>query len=297
MGRPPESKAEARRRRARGATLAELVRSYDVGKSTISRLMGKEITVPQIVIEPPTTSSSPELGFPHTHQLHQNIAKWIEANLNTPEFHTFKQKEIGLTLSDDLGEGLEAFVLLPTLTKEHSVITAFHGVHRAQRSLSQCEYYFRRFPFRGLAISRDEHFQNVCEFYFSIFYIMRCRIKITLNNLMVACPNSKLNVKHFLRQFDKEFDYELRARNRVQHHESFEDTNINRISITGILSDSEEFESSIWQWRHRATYRKFSKEWSQRARHRALRMQVFVEAVALGILTGAAFLRFDGDVP
>src|SRR5271168_4441961 len=42
MGRPPrltpEQKAEARRRRAEGATLAELARSYGVGKSTISRL-------------------------------------------------------------------------------------------------------------------------------------------------------------------------------------------------------------------------------------------------------------------
>jgi DNA invertase Pin-like site-specific DNA recombinase len=42
MGRPPKltpaQQAEARRRRARGATLAELARSYGVGKSTISRL-------------------------------------------------------------------------------------------------------------------------------------------------------------------------------------------------------------------------------------------------------------------
>jgi transposase-like protein len=42
MGRPPKltpaQKAEACRRRAQGATLAELARSYDVGKSTISRL-------------------------------------------------------------------------------------------------------------------------------------------------------------------------------------------------------------------------------------------------------------------
>jgi DNA invertase Pin-like site-specific DNA recombinase len=40
MGRPPKltdaQKAEARRRRAQGATLAELARSYGVGKSTIS---------------------------------------------------------------------------------------------------------------------------------------------------------------------------------------------------------------------------------------------------------------------
>jgi DNA invertase Pin-like site-specific DNA recombinase len=42
MGRPPKptdaQKAEARRRRAQGATLAELARSYDVSQSTISRL-------------------------------------------------------------------------------------------------------------------------------------------------------------------------------------------------------------------------------------------------------------------
>src|SRR6201994_3175167 len=43
MGRPPKltdaQKVEARTRRAEGATLAELARSYGVGKSTISRLI------------------------------------------------------------------------------------------------------------------------------------------------------------------------------------------------------------------------------------------------------------------
>jgi DNA invertase Pin-like site-specific DNA recombinase len=42
MGRPPKlkpaQKAEARRRRAQGATLAELARSCGVEKSTISRI-------------------------------------------------------------------------------------------------------------------------------------------------------------------------------------------------------------------------------------------------------------------
>jgi DNA invertase Pin-like site-specific DNA recombinase len=44
MGRSPKltaaQQAEARRRRAEDATLAELARSYHVGKSTISRLAG-----------------------------------------------------------------------------------------------------------------------------------------------------------------------------------------------------------------------------------------------------------------
>jgi DNA-binding MurR/RpiR family transcriptional regulator len=44
MGRPPKlteaQKAEARRRRAQAATLAELARSYNVNRATISRLGG-----------------------------------------------------------------------------------------------------------------------------------------------------------------------------------------------------------------------------------------------------------------
>ena len=74
---------------------------------------------------------------------------------------------------------------------------------------------------------------------------MRCRIKTTLNNLKVACPNSSLKVKNFLRAFDKEFDYELRARNRVHHHQSFEDIEINRISITGIFLEVKMFTANF----------------------------------------------------
>jgi DNA invertase Pin-like site-specific DNA recombinase len=44
MGRPPsltpQQQKEARRRRAQGETLNELAKSYNVGKSTISRLRG-----------------------------------------------------------------------------------------------------------------------------------------------------------------------------------------------------------------------------------------------------------------
>jgi hypothetical protein len=63
-----------------------------------------------------------------------------------------------------------------------------------------------------------------------------------------------------------------------------------------MLSGSQEIQSNIWRWQHRTAYRKFSKEWSLQARRRALRMQVFVEAVALAILTKAAFVRFEGDL-
>jgi hypothetical protein len=141
-------------------------------------------------------------------------------------------------------------------------------------------------------VSRDEHLQNVCEFYFSIFYIMRCRIKTTLTALRAACPDNRLDVKKFLRAFDKEFDCEIRARNRVQHHASFDDVEINRISITELLSKETNVQRNFWRGQHAFAYRKFSREWGLRARRRAVEMQLFVEVVALGILTEAGFLRF-----
>jgi hypothetical protein len=137
-------------------------------------------------------------------------------------------------------------------------------------------------------VSRDEHLQNVCEFYFSIFYMMRCRIKTTLNNLKLACPNGKLKIGKFLLAFDKQFDYEIRARNRVHHHQAFENVEINRISITGILSE-EHVGGNFWRGQHMFAYRKFSREWGLRARRQASEMQCFVEVIAVVLLTEAGF--------
>lgn len=52
MGRPPaltpQQQAEARQRRAEGATLNELAQSYNVGRSTISRLSSSMSSFPQL---------------------------------------------------------------------------------------------------------------------------------------------------------------------------------------------------------------------------------------------------------
>jgi hypothetical protein len=230
--------------------------------------------------------------FPHTQQLNQNIVKWINSKLNTPEFEEFKRKQFEYTLVGPDTDGLDGFVLPPKAAEEHAVIAGFLGMCRAQRALAQCEHYFRRYPFRGNSISRDEHLQNVCQFYLSIFYMMKCRIKTTLNSLKVACPENRLKIGKFISAFEKQFDYEIRARNRVHHHEAFEDIEINRISITGMLYENQDCQSNFWRGQHMFTYRKFSREWALRARHRAGEMQLFVEVVALGLLTEAEFLRF-----
>lgn len=239
----------------------------------------------------PAITQTTQLKFPHTDELNEGIARWISQNLNTPEFHEFKLKQLGYTLFDEPITNLDDFKFPPEIAKERAVIGAFLELRRSHITLSQCEYYFRRFPFRGLPISRDDHLRNICELYFSTFYIIRSRIKSTLTQLREACPNNTVDIGKFIKAYDKLFRDELRARNRVHHEEAFEDLGISRITISDIISRGDDAEHKIWSWQHRIAYRKFSKEWSIRAHNQASVMQVMIERVAREILSGATFLR------
>lgn len=249
--------------------------------------------MPRIVKQ--SNPSWPEREFPYAAQLRVNIPKWVIANLSAPEFTEFQRKRLEYVLFNHLTDDLPDFTLAPEIAKEHAVITAVFGVFTSHKTLSQCEYYFRRFPFREAVISRDDHLQNICEFYLSCFYVMKNRIKTTLNNLKIACPSCKLRVGNFVKAFEKEFDDELHARNQINHRKPLDDIGITRISITGMLSGNEDPHNKMWRFQHVTAYKRFSKEWSLRARSRALRMQVFIEALSAGILTEAAFLRFPDN--
>jgi hypothetical protein len=65
-------KAEARRRRAEGATLAELARSYDVGNSTISRLTAKRREAPATGLLKSWVTSPPNAQSPESEPLWKN---------------------------------------------------------------------------------------------------------------------------------------------------------------------------------------------------------------------------------
>jgi hypothetical protein len=163
----------------------------------------------------------------------------------------FKHKQLGFILYGlEPASELEDFALPPEIEQQHALIAAYFGLYRAQTTLSQCEYYFRRFPFHGLPVSRDDHLRNVCELYFGSFYTIRSRIKLTLNSLKEVCPNANVDVGGVLRIFDKEFDTELRTRNKINHHGPFEDFGIERISIFGVIGSDKDLISQSWARQH-----------------------------------------------
>lgn len=140
-------------------------------------------------------------------------------------------------------------------------------------------------------MTRDDHARNMCEFYFSCFYIIKNRFKYTLNALKKACPSSRIDVGKTLATFDKSFDQELRARNSVHHREPFEDLKLNRIMLSRVLASGERFKEG-WKEEHLSAYRQFSREWSIRARNRGRDMEKVIDTVAAAILKEASFLQF-----
>lgn len=181
------------------------------------------------------------------------------------------------------------FVFSDEIEKQHAVIIQYLGLQQTIDSLKECEYYFRRYPFRGLPVTRYGHLTNVCEMYFSRFYEFKERMKKYFEAVKVAAPNHGLEIGNFIKLFEKAFDQELRARNGVHHASRFEDIAIDRLFLTEIASLDEK--DLVWTRRHMVAYRKVVNEWAQRVRARGAEIDVFLEAIAKATLSACAFLN------
>lgn len=231
----------------------------------------------------------------HTDQLIRKIGKWT-GRISTPEFRQFKKQQLSYAIADDfdrkhlMKEPPAEFVFSEAVEKQRALVMSFYELLGSSHALAQCEYYFRRFPFRGLPISREHHIRNISELYFTHFYIIKNRVKTVFERFKSPCPGIKGDFGSFIKRYDKEFDQELRARNEVHHHYSFDDLNIDRIMLTGMMSSTDRRKGKGWDREHLRAYRAASKEWSDRVKRRSVVMDKFVDAVAKWILDNASFL-------
>lgn len=179
------------------------------------------------------------------------------------------------------------FLFSREIEKQHSVVYAYLGLQQTVETLKDCEYYFRRYPFRGLPVSHASHITNVCEMYFGRFYEFKERLKKYFKALEAVSPNHNLDVGRFIRQYDKTFDDELRARHGVHHHGRFQDLSIDRVFLVGAIATRR---SSVETEENRRHYRKLTKEWVRRVRRRAKTLDGILEAVSDATLRTCRFL-------
>jgi len=223
------------------------------------------------------------------------IRVWMGNLENEPGWTEWRRKRFARTLYFDDPFPLEdqpleeVFVFSDVFEKQHAVVIQYIGLQQTIYSLKECEYYFRRFPFRGLPVTRYGHLTNVCEMYFSRFYEFKERMKKYFEAVKAAAPNHGLEIGKFIKFFEKTFDQELRARNGVHHDSRFEDIAIDRVFLTESISLNDRDRG--WKREHMVAYRKVVSEWAQRVRVRGSKMDDFLEAIAKATLSTCSFLK------
>jgi hypothetical protein len=99
----------------------------------------------------------------------------------------------------------DEFIFPPEIERQHAVIMGFLHMRQTVNALKEVEYYFRRFPFRGLPVTHDGHFTNVCEMYFARFYEFEERMKRYFAALKVVVALDGRAVGNVIKQYSKEF--------------------------------------------------------------------------------------------
>ena len=212
------------------------------------------------------------------------IRAWMAFVLEKyPGWREMKRQEIGYVFEMRTEESdVEVdFVLPEDIEGQRLLVLGYVRLLVTVELLGECQYYLRRFPFRGLPVTRSRHVTNVCEMYFSRCYQFKELFKNYLGCLKAQVPN--VDIGRTLKQFDKAFGRELKTRNQIHHHGGFSDISIDRLFLqeTAWRGDSpgRDYE-----------YRRAARFWIEEIRLTVGRFEEVLENVAKATLENCPFL-------
>lgn len=191
-----------------------------------------------------------------------------------------------------LGERAPSAQQLETTTTDKRQIHVLKGyVNLAvmRFTIRNCEYYFRRYPFSGLPLTRADHLRNMSEMFFDRVVQFRDRLKATLNAIKASAAPEDIPVSKMLKSFDRMFDPIIRLRNQVHHRDRYDDHLIEQLNLISILSHSEIFAASLPD--EEMLFRRAAKVWSKRVQEHAAAIDVWCDTVAGLILDHCAFAK------
>jgi hypothetical protein len=229
--------------------------------------------------------------YKHQLLLMDAISVHVAPFLEDEERKDRANKSILQTLTRHLGpndEVLPEIVSSEREKKENAVVSAYLALASLGSSFSQCEYYFRRYPFRDLPISHSDHLRNVCEMYFDRVEQFRGRIKILVNSLKDLTEASDERYGALIRSYEKHFRWECRQRNLTHHHRRFEYDAIDQHGLIDLLRQSD---MAPILPKPAKIYRQESQKWVKRVRaHHEVLLQVIDYAASL-VLEKCQFLK------
>jgi hypothetical protein len=234
-----------------------------------------------------------KFGEKHKHQLliMEAISTYVKPFLDDERRKDRANRSILQTLTRHLGptdEALPEILSSEREAKESAVVSAYLALASLCGSLSQCEYYFRRYPFKDLPVSHADHLRNVCEMYFDRIEQFRARLKILVNSLKNLTEMGDERYGKLIKTYEKHFKWECRQRNLTHHHRRFEYDAIDQLGLIDLLRLSEMApvlpEPAL-------IYRQESRKWVKRVRaHHDVLLEVVDYAASL-VLEKCLFLN------
>ncbi|SNS30768.1 MULTISPECIES: hypothetical protein [unclassified Azospirillum] len=230
----------------------------------------------------------------HRQEIHNAIRLWMASLDSVPGWREWNKKKMHATMFFDgvvpVCE-IDEFIFPDKIEKQHEIVMSYFYLEDSILDMKNVEFYFRRYPFRGLPISRYSHITNVCEMYFNKFYEFSERTKKHFEKIKKYNPETKANFGKFISRFKKEFECELKERNLTHHHRKFQDISIDRLFITDVLSDNEIDKNMVRLLDFR--YREVRNEWVNRVRARSAKAELYLNSVADFTVKSCDFLRID----
>lgn len=228
------------------------------------------------------------------------IGFWSTKMLEVPGFADWKKKDLGYLIMDgepcrgDADAGIENFTLPLEMARITDPLSKFVQLYLTWRALADTEFYFRRYPFRDLQVTRAVHLRYTCENYFSRIYEFKERMSECLNAINIVLEN-KIKIGKITKMYKRDFDLELKNRNIIHHHNQFQETVLERMGLADLMGRSHhgDLERSVWQNMERKAYQDSKKYWVGRVKSTSKRMRVYLNFVAQLIVDRQEFQVTD----
>lgn len=226
-------------------------------------------------------------------QMQERISKWIRALEEYPGLKEWTCNRISYTMNFDF-EGLyeagqNEFMFSREVEEQRQLIMRYIELILTIDALRECEYYFRRYPFRGLPVTYSGHMRNICEMYFSRCYEYKQKLREYLNALKISSQET-ISVGNILKAFDREFRDELRYRNQIHHQRRYSEIGIDRIFLLQEVVGRDKRIGDLGELEARREYKRATKDWVRAVRTTATKMEEFLEYVSRITLDSRTFL-------
>lgn len=213
-------------------------------------------------------------------KLMRHISDHMTPMLGNKQRRERANKSLLQTLTRHLGLPAEELPEIKLDPKEEAlgkVFSAYLALASLQPSLAQTEYYFRRFPFSELTISRADHLRNICEMYFDRIEQFRQRLKALVTALKGYSDKPDKRYGDLVKQFSVYFKWEQTQRNQTHHHRRFEYDAIDQLGLIELLRYAPEpsFLPSA-----QTIYRQEANKWVKRVRSHSKILEQVVEVAA-----------------